>query len=180
MTRTKARQTKKPMPRWTSHRIGLHMREYCHDAKKQYLDAENYKKATARLTTRTGWSLRELEGWLVTSKFKAWKGNAVLGDQRARDEASHVRHGGPRGAKAKAVRGIRKVLEERVSGAKDPVVTFAMVWEMRENKRDLCGGAREGVTAAILMAAAQEGMKVEMFEVGCGGKERDVVVEAQQ
>ena len=45
-----------------------------------------------------------------------------------------------------------------------------MVREMRENKWDLCGGAREGVTAAILMAAAQEGMKVEMFEVGCGGE----------
>ena len=94
------------------------MEDYCHDAKKEYLDADNYKKATARLTTRTGWTLRELEGWLATSKFKACKGNVVLGTKRARGEAAHVGHWGPSGAKAKAVRGIRKVLQERVSGAK--------------------------------------------------------------
>ena len=80
---------------------------------------EQYKKATERLTMKTGWMLRELEGWLATSKFEACKGNAVLGTKRARDEAAHVSHGGPRGARAKAVRAIRKVLEEleRVSGA---------------------------------------------------------------
>ena len=55
-----------------------------------------------------------------------------------------------------------------------------MVQEMRDNKRGICGGSREGVTAAILMAAAQEEMKVEMFEVGGGGKDRDGVAEAQQ
>ena len=55
-----------------------------------------------------------------------------------------------------------------------------MVREMRDDKRDICGGSREGVTAAILMAAAQEGMKVEMFEVGGGGMDRDRVVEVHQ
>ena len=115
--------------------MGLHMKDYCHDAKKEYLDAANYKKATARLTTRTGWTLRELEGWLATSRFKACKGNKVLGDPRAREEATHVRFGGAKGAKARAVRGIREILLQRVAGAKDPVVTFAMVREWRENKR---------------------------------------------
>ena len=42
-------------------------------------------------------------------------------------------------------------------------MTFAIVRETRENKRGICGGSREGVTAAIMMAAAQEEMKVEMF-----------------
>ena len=46
----------------------------------------------------------------------------------------------------------------------------------------VCGGTstREGVTAAILMAAAQEKMHVEMFEVGGRGQDRDAVAEAQQ
>ena len=56
-----------------------------------------------------------------------------------------------------------------------------MLREWKDNKRVLCGGVKIGVTAAVLMAAAQEGMKVEMFEVGCGGKRgRDGVAEAQQ
>ena len=56
-----------------------------------------------------------------------------------------------------------------------------MMREWRDNKRVLCGGTKDGVTAAVLMAAAQEEMKVEMFEVGCGGKRgRDGVAEAQQ
>ena len=37
------------------------------------------------------------------------------------------------------------------------------------------GGCREGVAVAILMAAAHEGMQVEMFEVGGGGNDRDAV-----
>ena len=182
MTRKQAKKTTKiTHEKWTSHKIGLHMKGYCHVAKRQYLDAKSYKKATARLTTRTRWTLRELEGWLAASSFKACEGNRVLGDPRAREEAKHVRVGGAKGARAKAVRGIREILQQRVAGAKDPVVTFAMVREWRENRRDLCGGTREGVTAAILMAAAQEEMKVEMFEVGCGGsRERDGVAEAQQ
>ena len=95
-TKMTRKQTKKTTHiRWTSHKMGLHVKEYCHDAKKEYLDAENYKKATARLSTRTGWTLRELEGWLATSKFKACKGNGVLGTKRAREEAAHVGHGGP-------------------------------------------------------------------------------------
>ena len=167
MPRTKTKQVTK----WTSHRIDLYLGEYCNDAKKHYLDQDGYKAATQRLTARTGWTLRELEGWLATSKYKACKGNAVMGAARAREEAAHVARGGPRGERAKAVRAIRKVLEARVSGAVKPVVTFAMVGEMRGNKRDICRGAREGVTAAILMAAAQEEMQVEMFEVGSGGRE---------
>ena len=145
MTRKQAKKKATPKPKWTSHRIGLHMKDYCHDAKKEYLDAKNYKKATARLTTRTGWTLRELEEWLATSSFKACKGNRVLGDSRAREEAKHVGLvGGAKGAKARAVRGIREILQQQVAGAKTPVVTFAMVREGRENKWDRCGGSREG------------------------------------
>ena len=55
-----------------------------------------------------------------------------------------------------------------------------MVRELRVNKRDICGRSREGVTAAILMDAAQEGMKVVMLEVGGGGTDRDGVADAQQ
>ena len=133
-----------------------------------------------RLTTRTGWTLRELEGWLAAKGFKACAGNGVLGTKRAREEAIHVAKGGPRGERARAVWAIREVLNKQVSGSETPVVTFAMVREMRDNKRDICGRSREGVTAAILMAAAQEGMKVEMFEVGGRGQDRDGVAEAQQ
>ena len=76
----------------------LHMKEYCNDAKQQYLDAESFKKATARLTTRTWWKLRELEGWLAVTGFKACKGNKVLGDERARQEGGQARtDGGARG-----------------------------------------------------------------------------------
>ena len=95
--------------------------------------------------------------------FKACKGSKVLGDERARQEAAHVGLvGGAKGARAKAVRGMREVLQRRVAGAENPVVTFAMMREWRDNKRVLCGGAKDGVTAAALMAAAQEEMKVEM------------------
>ena len=62
----------------------------------------------------------------------------------------------------------------------NPVVTVTMVRQLRDNRRGVCGGAREGVTAAILMEAAHEGMQVEMFEVGDGGKARDAVAKAQQ
>ena len=60
--------------------------------------------------------------------------------------------------RGRGLRAIREVpaLRMRVSGAEKPVVAFAMVREMRDNKRGICGGSREGVTAAILMAAAQE------------------------
>ena len=183
MTRKKAKKTKKIVhARWTEDKMTLHLKSYCNDAKEQYLDADSYKKATARLTTRTGWKIRELEGRLAASSFKACKGNRVLVDPRAREEVTQVGLvGGLKGARAKAVWGMREVLQTRVGGSENPVVTFAMLLEWRDNKRDLCGGAKDGVTAAIFMAAAQEGMKVEMFEVGCGGKrERDGVEEAQQ
>ena len=74
----------------------------------------------------------------------------------------------------RAVQAIRDDPNKRVSGSARPVVTVAMVRELRDNRRAMCGGAREWVTAAILMVAAQEAMQVEMFEVGggsgqCGG-----------
>ena len=171
MTRKKAQKTTKKIThvKWTTHKMGLHVKEYCHNAAKDYLDEENYKKMTARLTTRTGWKLRELEGWLATTSFKTCASNKVMGDDLARQEAYLVgMTGGPKGARARAVRGMREVIWQRVGEAKNPVVTFAMLREWKDNKRDLCGGAKVGVTAAILMAAAQEGMKVEMFELGCG------------
>ena len=171
MTRKKARKTtkkvtKKIITKWHIGKMKAHVREYCHDAEKEYLDQENFKKMTARLTTRTGWKLRELEGWLATTSFKTCASNKVMGDELARQEATLVGLvGGAKGARAKAVRGMREVIWKRVGGAKDPVITFAMLREWKDNKRDLCGGAKAGVTAAVLMAAAQEEIKVEMFEV---------------
>ena len=50
---------------------------YCEDAKHRYLRQEEYTAVTKRLTTRTGWALRELEGWLATKGFKACAGNGV-------------------------------------------------------------------------------------------------------
>ena len=105
-------------------------------------------------------AIREFEMRLALS-------SGVLGTKRAREEAIHVAEGGPRGERAiaiaRAVRAIREVPDTRASGSEGPVVAFAMVWELRDNKRGICGRSREGVTAAILMAAAmaaaQEGMK---------------------
>ena len=86
----------------------------------------------------------------------------------------------PRGERARTVRAIREELNERAAGSANPVVTVAMVRELRDNRRGVCGGGREGVTAVILMATAQEGMQVEMFVMGGGGNDRDAVAEAQQ
>jgi hypothetical protein len=186
MTRTREQEKQRAASRWSGRKwttagIDLHIKSYCKDAKKEYLDAESYKQMTAYLTTRTGWKIRELEAWLAMSKFKTCKGNKVMGDDRARGEARDVGMGGPRAARARAVRGIRADLQKRAGGAENPVVTFAMVRELKENKKGLCGGAKAGVAAAILMAAAQEQMMVAMFEVGCGGERaRDGVEEAQQ
>ena len=92
MPRTKTTQVN----RWPSHRIDKYLGEYCSDAKKQYLDHDGYKAATQRLTARTGWTLRELEGWLATSRYKACKGNTAMGTVRAREEAAQAARGGPR------------------------------------------------------------------------------------
>ena len=152
----------------------------CYDAKSQWLRKEEYTEVTKRLSTRTGWTLRGVEGWLARSRSKACKGTRVLGTMRAREEAIQVAQGGPRGERARAVQAIREDLNKRILGSASPVVTVAMVREQRDNMRGVCRGAREGATAAILMAATQEAMQVEMFEVGGGGQDRDAVAEAQQ
>jgi hypothetical protein len=184
MTRKKAQKTTKKIThvKWTTHKMDLHVKEYCHNAAKDYLDEEHYKKAVRRLTTRTGWTKRELEGWLALSSFKTCATNKVMGSKSARQETAVMSiDGGPKGERAKAVRGMRELIVKRVGGADKPVVSYAMLREWKDNKRELCGGRKVGVTAAVLMAAAQEGAKVEMFELGCGGKRgRDGVAEAQQ
>ena len=133
MTRKKAQKTtkkatKKAVAKWLSEKMTCYVRSYCHNAQKDYLDEENFKKMTARLTTRTGWKLRELEGWLATTSFKTCASNKVMGDELARQEATLVGLvGGAKGARARAVRGMRELICKRVGGAKDPVVTFAML-----------------------------------------------------
>ena len=78
----------------------------------------------------------------------------------------------------RAVRAIREVLDKRVSGAEKPLVAFAMVREMRDNKRDICGKSREGVTAAILMAVHvwgqenREGVQILDVSRNLGGLHR--------
>ena len=184
MTRKKAQKTTKKIThvKWTTHKMGMYVKEYCHNAAEDYLDEENYNKAVRRLTTRTGWTKRELEGWLAASSFKTCATNKVMGSKSAREETALMSiDGDPQGERAKAVRGMRELIVKRVGGADKPVVSYAMLREWKDNKRDLCVGRKVGVVAAVLMAAAQEGAKVEMFELGCGGKRgRDGVAEAQQ
>ena len=156
------------------------MESMCFDAKKKYLQQEEFVSVMKRLAARMGWTMQELEGWLTQLKYKTCKGNRVMGTARAREEAVQVAQGGPRGEQVRAVQAIREDLTKRISGSKRPVVTVMMVQELRDNKSDICGRAMEGVTAAILMAAAQEGMQVEMFEVGGEGQDRGAVAEAHQ
>ena len=107
MTRKKAQKTTKKIThvKWTTHKMDLHVKEYCHNAAKDYLDEEHYKKAVRRLTTRTGWTKRELEGWLALTNFKTCASNKVMGDELARQEATLVGMvGGAQGARARAVR----------------------------------------------------------------------------
>ena len=113
-----------------------YVKEYCHDAKQEYLDEENFKKAVARLTTRTGWTKRELEGWLALTSFKTCATNKVMGNKSARQESALMGMvGGPRGERARAVRGMRELIVKRVGGAIKPVVSFAMLREWKDNKR---------------------------------------------
>ena len=88
--------TKQSVDRWPTHRINKYLEDYCSVAKKQHLDQDGFKAATQRLTARTGWTLLELGGWLATSKYKACKGNPVMGTARAREGAAQVAQGGPR------------------------------------------------------------------------------------
>ena len=55
----KAKKTTKKIThaKWTTMKMKRYMKDYCHDAKKEYLDEENFKKAAMRLMTRTGWKL---------------------------------------------------------------------------------------------------------------------------
>ena len=127
MTRKKAQKTTKKIThvkkithkKWLTTQINAYLRDYCHDAKKEYLDEENFKKAVARLTTRTGWTKRELEGWLALSRFKTCASNKVMGNDLARQASALVGMvGGPRGERARAVRGMRELIAKRVGGAK--------------------------------------------------------------
>ena len=105
--KTTKKATKKAITKWHRGKMAIYVKSYCHNAPKDYLDEENFKKMTARLTTRTGWKLRELEGWLATTSFKTCASNKVMGDELARQEATLVGLvGGPKGARARAVRGM--------------------------------------------------------------------------
>ena len=98
MTRKKTQKNTKKIThvKWTTHKMGLYVKEYCHDAKQEYLDEEHYKKAVRRLTTRTGWTKRELEGWLAMSSFKTCASNKVMGSNSARQETALMNvDGGP-------------------------------------------------------------------------------------
>ena len=60
------------------------------------------------------------------------------------------------------------------------MVTAAMVQELEDNKRATCSHGRQAVTAAILMAAEEQGMKVKVFNGGAGGRVVDRVADAHQ
>ena len=131
------------MQKWEEISMDWYASSLCYDAKRQYLQQEEYMytQVTKRLSTRTGWTLREVEGWLAGTWYTACKGNEVMGTARAREEAVQVAQGGPRGERAKSVQAIREDLKKRISGSAYPVVTVAMVRELRDNRTNICGGA---------------------------------------
>ena len=53
-------------------------------------------------------------------------------------------------------------LTDRVAQSVERVVTAAMVRALENYKRDVCGKGRRAVTSAILMAAEEQGMRVEV------------------
>ena len=67
------------------------------DAKRVCLRQGEYEQVTKRLSTRTGWQLREVpvEGWLcqlARLRFQACASNGVMGSKRAREEAMNMAH----------------------------------------------------------------------------------------
>ena len=53
--------SKKEVKKWSEKDMYWYVWSFCKDAKHQYLRLEKYTAITKRLTTRTGWTLRELE-----------------------------------------------------------------------------------------------------------------------
>ena len=90
--------------------------------------------------------------------------------------------GGSEGHRVRALRAVRAALTGRAAKSAEMVVTAAMVQELENNKRavPVCGKDRRTVTAAILMAAAEQGMRVEVFDGGARGRVVDKVAEAHQ
>ena len=97
-----------------------------------------------------------------------------------RDQADGTGGPGAEGQRVRALRAMRAELTDRVAESPEIVVTAAMVPELEDNKREVCSQARREVTSAILMAAEEQGMQVEVFDGGAPGSVVDRVAEAHQ
>ena len=52
------------------------------DAERQWIRQGQYNEVTKSLSTLTGWTLQEVEGWLAQSQFQACTGNMYRVAQR--------------------------------------------------------------------------------------------------
>ena len=166
--------------RWTEEDVTEYVRGYTHDAKQQWIRQEDYDRLVKRLLSDTGWTAKRVKAWMAGSRFKACKSNPVLGTKRAREEAKLIEQGGSEGHRVEALQAVRVALTDRVAESAEMVVTAAMVQELEDNRRTVCGKDRRTVTAAILIAAAEMGMRVEVFDGGARGRAGDRVAEAHQ
>ena len=80
------------------------------------------------------------------------------GKVQAREKNKKMAQGGGEGQRMKALRAMKEALTGRVAGSPEMVLTAAMVRELEENRREMCGQDRRGVAAAVLMAAEEHGM----------------------
>jgi len=166
--------------KWTEEDATEYVRGYTHDAKQQWIRQEDYDRLVKRLLSDTGWTAKRVKAWMAGSRFKACKSNPVLGTKRAREEAKLIEQGGSEGHRVEALQAVRAALTDRVAKSAEMVVTAAMVQELEDNRRAVCGKDRRTVTAAILIAAAEMGMRVEVFDGGARGRAGDRVAEAHQ
>ena len=120
----------------------------------------------------------EVRGWLAGSRFKACTSNPVMGTHQTMGENKLMAQEGSEGQRVRVLRDMRAALTDRVSRSVEMVVTVAMVQELEDNKRDMCGKDMRVVTAAILLAAEEHSMRVEVFDGGARGKIVDRVAEA--
>ena len=175
--------TKATKPRgckWTKGEMAEYVRGYTHDAKQARIRQEDYGRVVRRLSSYTGWKVREVREWLAGSMFKACESNPMTGTRQVRAETKQVAPGGAEGQRVRALRAMRAELTGRVAGTPEMVVTVAMVQELEDNKREVCSQGRRAVRAAILMAAEEQGMHVEVFDGGARGMAVHRVAEAHQ
>ena len=102
-------------------------------------------------------------------------GNTMVGTHKQRLEAVGIQAGGEHGELMRAVRSVRRWVENRVSG---DTITAPMVRQMEKN---LTRGSdsRMRVAVAILQVAAEKDLQVQDRRTGVGRQQRNWLEEAQ-